>query len=1419
MADIYYAKTAAELKVAVDRLASSPDNSQYGIMHQLSWLLQKKALITNAPTADSVVNYLRISSREHLQNEQIRDLFVSDLAPKISQGIPTENFGATICNIIQDKPAADLYATAETFKAILACFHRVSSPESARWISGALRNVLCFNPTANELLNNLPVVEALSAVIPHATDNESVESVSSLVEMIIDNNPAAEKLVATSSFIKTFKTMSKVTPVPQSFETTLDVIQTLLQSSLLQSLSTSSNPNEFAAALTSIVNDAARDPQLLDAAHSRRDLIKDQRTAVAAARFLKWCGAGNAASIAIPEVYTLLQNNLLPFTVGASSVVFEVILSIINAKKEARDSFSSTSFRDVCEKHLANPNLPLLRVLHSLLSNNNSKAIDIFGTPDFYRRFKSSTLEQCASTAAARKDLDAVLCTLRISCLRRSQTPAQLKDAVAELPHTESYFTKEIRDILLQRQGLMTDAATMDAVIAFLHAFGSNSSAKWEPLQTKEIGEMVVNILNSSVKHAKLEMLSESLWSITFKCQSACGLFSSNEALKGILGCCIAAKTSETARWFVGVLHNILFFNPAANKLLNTLPVVEAMSAILDQTSSEEGAKWVSHTLQKIINNNDESKRLFGTVAFLEKVENLTKRAKSISSNTAFTAVCKSIRSSVEGSLQQALTCCSTSQELTAALNNILKVASFWSALVELLLSKKHFIQDEASTIAAAKFISFATEKEKSSVSKNKIYLDLFHNILLPKSHIHKNALNHVYDSLSNLINNNKEGKEFFSTLTFRYFFVTSLPHADESVIKVLSALLPNNKKAQQIFGTPTLLKKLSSKFPNNTTSTFSNVMKIINDNIFEERVEPMKKLVQKFQESDIDDECLTLLARFGIAEPDFLKCDSAIFLAAGVGNSVLPLMRLQEKMKNGGSPVAQHVDPAKMRESEQLRTEHDDLRKKHQALIDELQSANSNLDSAKLNEARDREAQQAKLTQVEKEKQEVTTQLATEKSETKTLRQQKSTLEAEKKQLETDLAKEKLQHAQNLQAQKSAADSERRVAEQRLSDERQQHAKLLHNQKLAADKEKADVQLLLAKEKKQTSNLQKSLDDTIEKLNHSINNNKQLTQQVAEWTARHKKAADDCDHLQKQKNEFGQQIALLSAIIPGKWHQFNYTFNGLPQPTGVELKHAIDSTSPIFAVAEQLMRKGGALVYDASSPNDFKHSPVKGFTLQSMEVIVRECASFEARMKRLPGLRTANAKAVDPVLAALSPDQQSIAKALGGQFLPRSSGADVKAPELVNVFHGTKIDCLESVIEGLHAMKSTDQGFFGFGVYTTTSIEYAAQYARGDFGHVGQASSRGGCYPVLWCVAAVGDCYPVSRANDYSKNRVDSTFGKVSDFFGAPLKAGFDCHCAVVSCQAGCQAVDSRNMEYMEIVFDQESQVIPIAVLWVKPK
>ena len=250
------ASSSMELKAAVDRLPRpdicfNPEQIRYAI-------LQKQNLIVDAPTADSVLLYLRRfgdseSTADLLRTAKIRDLIIDVLAPKISPGDSVENIAATICFIVQNKRAAEqtvirdlrinvlapkisvgepvyhfdrpiwltnvvryenklaneLYSNRKLFAAILDCFHRATTTGSAEAFASSI-SAICKNyPGANKNLNDLPVVEAYSAITPYATTELAVWSISNSIETILDDNQPAQKLFGTPAFLEDLKLMEK----------------------------------------------------------------------------------------------------------------------------------------------------------------------------------------------------------------------------------------------------------------------------------------------------------------------------------------------------------------------------------------------------------------------------------------------------------------------------------------------------------------------------------------------------------------------------------------------------------------------------------------------------------------------------------------------------------------------------------------------------------------------------------------------------------------------------------------------------------------------------------------------------------------------------------------------------------------------------------------------------------------------------------------------------------------------------------------------------------------------------------------------------------------------------------------------------------------------------------------------------------
>ena len=74
-------------------------------------------------------------------------------------------------------------------------------------------------------------------------------------------------------------------------------------------------------------------------------------------------------------------------------------------------------------------------------------------------------------------------------------------------------------------------------------------------------------------------------------------------------------------------------------------------------------------------------------------------------------------------------------------------------------------------------------------------------------------------------------------------------------------------------------------------------------------------------------------------------------------------------------------------------------------------------------------------------------------------------------------------------------------------------------------------------------------------------------------------------------------------------------------------------------------------------------------------------------------------------------------------------------------------------------------------------------------------------------------------RVPGYAAARLQSEAqGRAQRLFGSKLRGGFDAHVAAVSQVSGFEAVRRSQMQYLEIVIDQEAQVLPLAILWVRP-
>jgi hypothetical protein len=261
---------------------------------------------------------------------------------------------------------------------------------------------------------------------------------------------------------------------------------------------------------------------------------------------------------------------------------------------------------------------------------------------------------------------------------------------------------------------------------------------------------------------------------------------------------------------------------------------------------------------------------------------------------------------------------------------------------------------------------------------------------------------------------------------------------------------------------------------------------------------------------------------------------------------------------------------------------------------------------------------------------------------------------------------------------------------------------------------------------------------------------------------------------------------------------------------------HTVEHGSPLHQYCRGLCETGGSWILGPS--------PVAGFTLSSVQAVVHDddyYRGYLSRQTRMLHLRQEGGEYFNFATGErLSLEQLLVLSTLRDQFQERPPGTDPKAPNTFYCFHGPRRENVASMCRnGMVATGSTDSGYFGRGIYLTLNIEYAARYARGEFDNPAtrRPASVDGRFPVIMFAASVSMAYPITREVDYGHVRLPTDPLRCSDYYGRPLKQGFDCHVVCVNQSSNFQAVSREQCQYVEVVIEQESQLLPIAVLWLE--
>jgi hypothetical protein len=236
----------------------------------------------------------------------------------------------------------------------------------------------------------------------------------------------------------------------------------------------------------------------------------------------------------------------------------------------------------------------------------------------------------------------------------------------------------------------------------------------------------------------------------------------------------------------------------------------------------------------------------------------------------------------------------------------------------------------------------------------------------------------------------------------------------------------------------------------------------------------------------------------------------------------------------------------------------------------------------------------------------------------------------------------------------------------------------------------------------------------------------------------------------------------------------------------------------------------GGSCIHGVSNR-------IAGYRLSLVQAVTHSLGrymGYEDELLRSSNNRKTGMQFFNYAIRELEKNQLHVLDALRSHFQERPPGTDSRSANTFYSFHGCRCEHVENICaNGIVATRATDAGFFGSGCYSTLNMEYAARYAYGEFDNPPVArASRNGRYPVIMFACFVSMAYPLTPRDYGNVAGIDAGY---SDYFARPLKTGFDCHVVCVNEASGFQAVERPECQYVEVVIEQQSRMLPVAVLW----
>src|SRR3989338_7063583 len=169
--------------------------------------------------------------------------------------------------------------------------------------------------------------------------------------------------------------------------------------------------------------------------------------------------------------------------------------------------------------------------------------------------------------------------------------------------------------------------------------------------------------------------------------------------------------------------------------LSNDLPV-EAYYAIIAHATTDDSVLWISHSIDKILKDNEPAKKMFGTPTFLEKFKMMEKYARSDDAKYSFRNVIDLLQPIVDYQrFFQSLRDASSSIELKAAIDVLPSLqVCFTAEIPNAIIQKRILIADAPTADTVVSFLKkFSDEYGKRHLLCTAEIQDLIIDVLAPK--------------------------------------------------------------------------------------------------------------------------------------------------------------------------------------------------------------------------------------------------------------------------------------------------------------------------------------------------------------------------------------------------------------------------------------------------------------------------------------------------------------------------------------------------------------------------------------------------------------------------------------------------------------------------------------------------------------